>query len=80
MTSGLNTLLEKLSSWVTVTDGRVPQADDVLPDVLTLEKHREQWVEARDFIRAALATLRNEPVPLVSTRPRSVIKRWLMKL
>ena len=76
----MNTLLEKLSSWVAVTDGRLPQADDVLPDVLTLEKHREQWVESRDAISAALATLRNEPVPLVSTRPRSVIKRWLMKL
>jgi hypothetical protein len=88
-TSGLNTLLEKLSSWVTVTDGDgLP--DDALPDAnaITLEQLRELWEKARYSVRAALAILKNEPAPLLfyrsallaSTRPLSVMKRWLMNL
>jgi len=87
-TSGLNTLIEKFSSWVAATDGHgLP--DDALPDVIDLKELREQWVEARDLVSAALlATQRNEPVPqlfcrstrLTSTRPLSVMKRWMINL
>jgi hypothetical protein len=85
-TSWSNTLLEKLSSWV-VTDG-LGLPDDALPDATALEQLRGQWVKARDSVSAALATLKNEPTPqlfyrpasLTSTRPRSLMKRWMMNL
>ena len=87
-TSGLNSLVEKLSSWVTITcsDGL---RDDVPSDIIILEQHRELWVEARDSVRAMLAILENKPAsqmlhnsapPLRSTNPLSVMKRWLMNL
>jgi hypothetical protein len=82
MTSGLNTLLEKFSSCVMVTDG-LP--DDALP---TLKQLREVWEKARYSACAALAILEGKPAPqlffrsppLVSTRLRSVTKRWMMDL
>ena len=80
-TSGLNSLLAKLSSWVASDVQGIP--DDVLPDVIVLEQLREQWVRARDVVSAALATLENKPAQqlfyrsslLASTRPRS-LRRW----
>jgi hypothetical protein len=81
--SGLNTLLEKISSWDTVTDGHgLP--DDALPDVI-LEQLRELWENARYSVRAAFATLKNETAPQLfyrsaSTRPRSVTKLRMMNL
>ena len=88
-TLGLNALLEQLLSWVTVTNGHGPPGDP-LPDVITLEQLREQWVKTKDFMSAALVILENgqalelfnRSAPLVSTRPRlgSMIKRWMMNL
>jgi hypothetical protein len=83
--------MEKLSSWVTVTDsGDHDLPDYAVPDVVTLEKHRKQWVKARDSVSAALATLKNEPSgspqliyrsdPLASKGPRSAMKRWMMNV
>ena len=78
-TSGLNTLLEELSSWVTVTDGHgLP--DDPLPVTISLEELRDLWENAGYTVREALTTLSNEPAPQLSTRPLTVIKRWLMNL
>jgi hypothetical protein len=78
-TSGLNTLLKKLSSW---TDKCVPGLpDDTLPDVVILERLCELWEKERYSVRTALAILKNEPAPrLASARPRSLIMRWLMNL
>jgi hypothetical protein len=87
MSSGLNTLLGELLSWVTVADGQ--GLPDVLPDVLTVEQVRELsyvWAKARDSARAALLDLTSEPASrlfyrsalLSSTRPRSVMTRWMM--
>jgi hypothetical protein len=81
--SELDTLLEKLLSWVIlVTDGDgLP--DDALPDGITLEQLRELWEKARYSVRAALAVLKNEPTPRpASTRPpgQSSMKRWLVNL
>jgi len=81
--SGLNTLLEKLSSRVMVID-----ADDTPPDVVTLEQLEERWEKARDSVRAALAILKNEPVPQSFYCPaptdinklRSVTRRWMINL
>ncbi|KAF8486436.1 hypothetical protein DFH94DRAFT_713312 [Russula ochroleuca] len=86
-TSGLNTLVEKLSSWVTITYNRGLR-DDALSDVITLEQHRRLWAKARDSVGAALATLKNEPSPqliyrsdpLASKGPRSVMRRWMTNL
>jgi hypothetical protein len=79
-TSGLNTLVEKLSSWVTDIDGRV-LPDGALQDVISVERARELWEKERHHVRVALAILKNEPVPrLASTRPRSFMKQWLMNL
>ncbi|KAF8486068.1 hypothetical protein DFH94DRAFT_166762 [Russula ochroleuca] len=86
-TSGLNILIEKISSWVVVTDGH-GLSDDVHPDVISLEQVRELWEKAGYSVRAALAILKNEPAPqlllpsapLASTRLRSVMKRWMTKL
>jgi hypothetical protein len=81
--SGLNTLLEKLSSCEMITD-----ADDTPPDIVTLEQLEERWERARDSVRAALAILKNEPVPQPLYRPaptainalRSVTRRWTINL
>lgn len=81
--SGLNTLLEKLSSCVMVID-----ADDTPPDVVTLEQLEERWEKAKDSVRAALAILKNEPVPQPVYCPaptaintlRSVTRRWTINL
>jgi hypothetical protein len=83
MNSGLDTLLKKFSSCVMVID-----ADDTPPDVVTLEQLEERWEKARDSVRAALAILKNEPVPRSSYRPvptainmlRSVTRRWMINL
>ena len=88
MTSGLNFLDEKLSSWVTITCGH-SLGDGALSDVTALEQHRELWVKARDSIGVTLTILKNEPAsqsfhssapPLASTKRLSVMKRWLMNL
>ena len=71
-------MLEKLLSWVSVTDGH-----DLLDKKITLEQHRELWVKARDSMRTSLATLRNEPArqlhyhstPPASTGPQYVIMK-----
>ncbi len=78
MTSGFNTLLGMLISWVSVIDSHG------LPDEVTLKQRRKLWQKARDSIRTGLATLNHEPVPrmsydsapLASTPPRSVMRRW----
>jgi hypothetical protein len=62
--SGLNTLLEKLSSRATVID-----VDDAPPDVVALEQLEERWETEKDSVRAALAILTNEPVPQSFYRP-----------
>ena len=86
--SGSNTLVEKLLSWVTITHSHGLR-DNMLSDATTLEQHQKLWMKARDSVRAALGTLKNEPAaqafyrsdpPLVSTRRLSVMKRWLMGL
>lgn len=79
-TSGLNTLLR---SWTTVTDGRAFPDDD-FPDVITPEQLRKLWENARYSVRAALASLRDEPAPQLfyrsaPTRLKSVMRRWVMK-
>lgn len=86
-TSGLNFLLEELSSWITVTDGH-GLLDDAFPDAISLEKLRELWEKARDSMRVALAILKDEtapelcyrsaPLTSTRTRPLSVMKRWLV--
>ncbi|KAN0113636.1 hypothetical protein V8E52_007562 [Russula decolorans] len=81
--SRLNTLLEKLSSRVTVID-----ANGTPPDVVTLEPLKERWKKARDSVRAALAILKNEAVPQSLYRSahtatntlRSVTRRWTVWL
>jgi hypothetical protein len=81
--SGLDTLLEKFSSCLMVID-----ADDTPPDVVTLEQLEERWEKARDSVRAALAILKNEPVPRSFYRPvptaintlRFVTRRWTINL
>ena len=75
---GFSWWLEQLSSWIMAIDdpGFV---DDAFPDVITLERLRERWVEARNSMSTALATLKNEPAPLASIRPRSMMRRWLMR-
>ena len=81
--SGLNALVEKLSSCVMVMD-----AGDTPPDIVTLEQLKERWEKARDSVRAALAILKNEPVPQSFYRPvptaintlRSVTRRWTINL
>jgi hypothetical protein len=86
-TSGMNTLLEKLSSWVMVADSRGLPAD-VPPDVLTLEQVCELsyvWAEARDSMHAALLALIGKPAPQLFyrsalKRPRAVMRRWMMNL
>ena len=87
-TFGLNSLVEKLSSWVTITCSH-GVCEDTLSDAITLEQYRKLWVKTRDSVRAALVTLKNEPAvqafylsnpPLASTRCISVMKRWLMDL
>ena len=77
-TSGLNTLLEELSSWVTVTDDGHGLPNDPLPVTISLEELRDLWENAGYIVREALTTLKNEPAPQLSTRPLTVIKRWLM--
>jgi hypothetical protein len=90
MVSVLNTLLEKPSFWFMVTDSHGLPVD-VLPDLLTLEDVRELscvWAKARDSIHAALLTLASKPAPRLfyrsafpaSTRPRSVMRRWMVNL
>ena len=64
---------------MTITDGHV-LPDSALPDVITPEQLRKLWERARDSVRVALATMKNEPAPQLSTRPLSVIKRWLINL
>ena len=86
-TSGLNSLLEELSSRVTVTDGHA-LLDGAFPDAISLEELRELWEKARDSMRAALAILKDEtapelcyrsaPLTSTRTRPLSVMKRWLV--
>ena len=87
---GLNTLLEVLSSWVMVTAGH-GLSGDAIPDIIALERLHKLWEKARFSICAALAILKNEPVPqsffrsapLASTRPQSVMKRmkrWMMNI
>ena len=78
-TSGLNGLLEKLSFRVTVSDGH-GRTDGALPDVVSLKQLRKLWEEAEDSLHGSLETLKNEPPPQLSTRPLSVMKRWLMNL
>ena len=66
--SGLNDLMENLSSWVALTNG---PPNDELSDVLTLKQLRKlsgAWVEARGSVRAALAALGG----LLSARGESV--------
>jgi hypothetical protein len=77
-TSGLNSLLEVLSSWAAVADG---PSDDALPDV-TLEQLgdlKRAWEKARDSVRAALATQTGEQVQPV-THTGSGFKRWVKSL
>lgn len=57
MTSGLNTLLEELSSGIMVTDDHQGYLDDAVLDVIILEQLRELWQKARYSTRTALATL-----------------------
>lgn len=57
MTSGLNTLLEELSSGIMITDNHQGCPDDAVLDVIILEQLRELWQKARDSTRTALATL-----------------------
>ena len=71
--------MEKSLSWVTVINDN-GHPDDALLDVIALENLREKWERARDSVSGALAALKNEPTPLASTRPRSVIKRWMMNI
>ena len=86
MTSGLNTLLEELSSWVMVTDCR-SLPDDAL-DVATLKQLGELWKKTGYSVRAALVTLEDEPAPRrryrstppASIRSLSVMKRWMINL
>ena len=78
-TSGLNSLLKKLSSRVTVSDGN-GRTDGTLPDVVSLKQLRKLWEDAEDSLHGALETLKNEPLPQLSTGPLSVMKRWLMNL
>ena len=74
--SGLNSLLTRLSSRVTVTDGHgLP--DGALPDVDSLKQLHKLWEKAGYFLRGTLATLKNEPAP---KRPLFMMKRWLMHL
>ena len=49
-----------------------------VPDVVSLKQLRKLWEEAEDSLRGALETLKNELHPQLSTRPLSVMKRWLM--
>jgi hypothetical protein len=87
-TFGLNALVEKLLSWVTITCSH-GVCEDMLSDAITLEQYRKLWVKVRDSVHAALVTLKNEPAarafylsnpPLASTKRVSVMKRWLMDL
>ena len=85
-TSGLDTLLEELSSLFKVTDSHSPSNDAPL-DIITLEQLRELWERARYSVRVALATMENKPAPQLlyrsaapaSTRSPSALKRFLMK-
>ena len=61
---------------MTITDGHV-LPDAALPDVITPELLPKLWERARYSVCVALATMKNEPVPQLSTRPLSVVKRWL---
>ena len=85
-TFGLNTLLEILSSWAMITDSHgLP--DDEFPDVITLEKLHELWEKTR-YTMGLAVVLKNEPASqlfyrstvLSSTRPLSVMKRWMVDL
>ena len=84
ITSGLNTLLEELPFWFTVTDSHSLPNDAPL-DIIALEQLHELWEKARYSMRAALATMKTEPAPqllyrsapLTSART-SVLKRFLM--
>jgi hypothetical protein len=87
-TFGLNALVKKLSSWVTITCSH-SVCEDTLLDAITLEQYWKLWVKVRDSVRAALVTLKNELAaqafylsdpPLASTKCISVMKRWLMDL
>ena len=89
-TTGLNALLEELSSWVTVTGCHGLPADE-LPDLLSLEQVRELsyvWAEARNSVREALLNLTSESALRLSyrsalpasTRRRSVMTRWMTNL
>ena len=86
--SGLNTLQESLSSWAAGTDGL---SNDASTGVVTLQQLHElsyAWAKARDSVRAALATLTSEPArrlyyrsaSLALPRPRSAMRRWVMRL
>jgi hypothetical protein len=64
---------------ITVT-GRHLLPDDALPDEIPLEQLRELWENAKDTVRVALATLKDEPAPqMAPTRLRS-LKRSVMTL
>ena len=81
-TSSLDTLLEELSSWFTVTDGHSLPNDAPL-DIIALGQLHELWEKARCSMRAALATmtapqLLYRSAPLASARSSSVLKRFLM--
>ena len=56
--SGFSTLLDQLLSCVVIID-----AEGTTPDVVTLVQLEERWEKARDSVGAALAILKNEPVP-----------------
>jgi hypothetical protein len=87
MTSELNAMVEKLSSWVMITHSH-GLCDDALSDVITLEQVHKLWVKARDSMGTTLATLKDEPAtqlfyrsaPPVATKRLSVMKRWLINL
>ena len=87
MSSELNALIEKLSSWVMIAHSHGLR-DDALSDIITLEQVRELWVKSRDSIRTTLAALKNESAtqlfyrsaPPVAIGRLSVMKRWLINL
>ncbi len=81
--TGLNTLLEMVSSWAAVMDE--PSRADVSMDVVTLQQLSElkcAWERTRDSMHDALAALTSEPAQqvhrhrslLAFMRPRSTLR------
>ena len=83
--SGLNTLLESLSSWVATIDGPSSDAPIDVGHPRELGELKCSWEKRRDCLRSALETLTSEQAhdhrsSLGFMHCRSALRRWMTNL